>query len=167
MPELQPCWEHFPVQENACSLPTWWAEGGRGLCKGEVRTALATSLVSARGQALAQTTCLSPAGPAQLPLSPSRKSQHDSELPGPGERGALPTPIRMCQWTHTHIAQPNPYGWWDSQRCALLGLILGGGQAKQCVDKVQSRVVRGTQRRSKRSVLHQTDTIQTCRNAWM
>lgn len=69
----------------AACQPGEQREGVARFCEGEVRNALATSLVSARGQALAQTACLSPAGLAWLPLGPSRKSQHDSKLPGPGE----------------------------------------------------------------------------------
>ena len=121
-PQPQPKLKTLPVQESACSVPTWRAEGRRGLlCEGELRTALATSSVSARGQAPAQTACLGPAGSARLPLGPSRKSQHDSKLPGAGERGAS-TPPRMCPQTHTHthcsahslwtMRQPTPSFTW-------------------------------------------------------
>lgn len=104
----------------AACQPGEQREGVARSCEGEVRTAPATSLVSARGQAPAQTACLSPAGPAHLPLGPSRKSQHDSKLPGPGEWGAPPPPLKMCQWTHTHslglslwtVRQPTPCCTW-------------------------------------------------------
>lgn len=69
----------------AACQPGEQKEGVACFTEGEVRTALATSLVSARGQAPAQTACLGPAGSARLPLGPSRKSQRDSKLSGPGE----------------------------------------------------------------------------------
>lgn len=79
------------------------------LCKARYEL-LTTSLVSARGRAPAQPACLSPVGPAWLPLGPFRKSQHDSKLPGPGEQGApashpkLPSPPPTeCANEHTHV----------------------------------------------------------------
>lgn len=139
------------------------------LCKARYEL-LTTSLVSARGRAPAQPACPGPAGPVWFPLGPSRKSQHDSKLPGPEEQGPPPrSPPR-------HLAPPNfpallrqnvpmntrTYCSAQSLRMvthsllgAALGLLVGGGQVKQCVDEVQNRVVmRGTcRRRNARPIL--------------
>lgn len=102
---------------------------------------------------------LAPSGPfleepAWFKASWSRRTRRPLLAPQTSQS----SPYKMCQCTHARIARPNPWGWSDSQLCAVLGLLLGGGQVKQCVDKVQSRVVRGTRRRNARSVLHKTRT---------
>lgn len=102
---------------------------------------------------------LTPSGPFQeepawFKASWSRRTRCPHLTP----QTSQPSPYKICQWTYARIARPNPCGRSDSQLCAVLGLLLGGGQVKQCVDKVQTRVVRGTRRRNTRSVQHTTRT---------